>query len=91
MATRIAINGFGRIGRLVLRSLIESGRDDVEVVSVNSPGASDVMAHLLEFDSTHGHFDHKITFGEDWMDAGKGKMTITHERDPALLPHGAQY
>ena len=89
MATRIAINGFGRIGRLVLRSLIESVRDDVEVVSVNSPGASDVMAHLLEFDSTHGHFDHKITFGENWMDAGKGKMTITHERDPALLPHGA--
>ena len=89
MATRIAINGFGRIGRLVLRALIEADRDDVEVVSVNSPGASEVMAHLLEFDSTHGHFDHTITYGEDWMDVGKGKMSITHERDPAVLPHGA--
>ena len=87
MTTRIAINGFGRIGRLVLRSLIEADRDDVEIVAVNSPGATSVMAHLLEFDSTHGHFSRPITYGEDWMDAGKGKITITHERDPAALPH----
>ncbi|MGB1528385.1 MAG: type I glyceraldehyde-3-phosphate dehydrogenase [Candidatus Puniceispirillaceae bacterium] len=89
MTTRIAINGFGRIGRLVLRSLIEAGRNDVEVVSINSPGATAVMAHLLEFDSTHGHFEHPITFGDDWMDVGKGKLTITHERDPSVLPHAA--
>ena len=89
MTTRIAINGFGRIGRLVLRSLIEADRNDVEVVSINSPGATAVMAHLLEFDSTHGHFDHPITFGDDWMDVGKGKLTITHEQDPSVLPHGA--
>ena len=89
MTTRIAINGFGRIGRLVLRSLIEMDRDDVVVVAVNSPGATAVMAHLLKFDTTHGHFDNPITFGEDWMDVGKGKIAITHERDPAALPHGA--
>ena len=87
MTTRIAINGFGRIGRLVLRSLIEADRNDVEVVSINSPGATAVMGHLLEFDSTHGHFDHPITFGDDWMDVGKGKLMITHERDPSVLPH----
>ena len=89
MRTRIAINGFGRIGRLVLRALIEEQRNDVEVVSVNSPGAIGVMAHLLEFDSTHGHFDHIIKSGEDWMDVGQGKMTITHERNPNVLPHKA--
>ena len=61
----------------------------VEVVSINSPGATAVMAHLLEFDSTHGHFDHPITYGDDWMDVGKGKLIITHERDPSVLPHGA--
>ena len=59
------------------------------MVFINSPGASAVMAHLLEFDSTHGHFDHPIKYGEDWMEVGKGKMTITHERDPSVLPHGA--
>ena len=89
MKTRIAINGFGRIGRLVLRSLIEADRDDVEVVSINSPGATDVMAHLLKFDSTHGHLAHPITFGDDWMDVGKGKLLITHERNPSVLHHGA--
>ncbi len=54
MTTRIAINGFGRIGRLVLRALAENGNDEIEIVSINSPGSADIMAHLLEFDPTHG-------------------------------------
>jgi glyceraldehyde 3-phosphate dehydrogenase len=89
MKTRVAINGFGRIGRLVLRALIEQKRDDIEVVLLNSPGATDVMAHLLEFDSTHGKFASPIVFEQDWMDVGRGKISVTHERDPSLLPHGA--
>ena len=89
MKTRVAINGFGRIGRLVLRALIEQKRDDIEVVLLNSPGATDVMAHLLEFDSTHGKFASPIVFEQDWMDVGRGKISVTHERDPTLLPHGA--
>ena len=89
MKTRVAINGFGRIGRLVLRALIEQKRDNIEVVLLNSPGATDVMAHLLEFDSTHGKFASPIVFEQDWMDVGRGKISVTHERDPALLPHDA--
>ncbi len=89
MKTRIAINGFGRIGRLVLRALAEQQRDDIEVVLLNSPGATEIMAHLLRFDSTHGQFKNEIKQGDDWMDIGLGRMTVTHERDPTLLPHGA--
>ena len=89
MKTRVAINGFGRIGRLVLRALIEQKRDDIEVVLVNSPGATEVMAHLLEFDSTHGKFASPIVFEHDWMDVSSGKISVTHERDPASLPHAA--
>jgi len=87
MKTRVAINGFGRIGRLVLRAFIEQQRQDMEVVLLNSPGATEVMAHLLEFDSTHGKFSHPITFDENWIDVGTGQIKVTHERDPANLPH----
>ncbi|MGB1182118.1 MAG: type I glyceraldehyde-3-phosphate dehydrogenase [Candidatus Puniceispirillaceae bacterium] len=87
MKTRVAINGFGRIGRLVLRAFIEQQRQDMEVVLLNSPGATEVMAHLLEFDSTHGKFAHSITFDKDWIDIGTGQIKVTHERDPAKLPH----
>ncbi len=80
MKTRVAINGFGRIGRLVLRALAEHKRDDIEIVLLNSPGATDIMAHLLKFD---------IKFEDDWMNIGLGRMSVTHEREPALLPHGA--
>ena len=55
MTLKLAINGFGRIGRLVLRALIEGDFPDVEIVSINSPGATNIMAHLLQFDSTHGN------------------------------------
>lgn len=89
MAVRLAINGFGRIGRLVLRAFIEGDFPDIEIISINSPGATDVMAHLLQFDSTHGSLKETPNHGEDWMDVGFGKIAITHERDPALLSHGA--
>jgi len=88
MTTRIAINGFGRIGRLVLRAAAENGHDDIEIVSINSPGAADIMAHLLEFDSTHGKFKGKITLSGETLDIGtSAPITLTHERNPQDLPH----
>jgi glyceraldehyde 3-phosphate dehydrogenase len=87
MAVRVAINGFGRIGRLVLRSIIESGRSDIEVVSINDLGPVATNAHLLRYDSTHGRFPGTVTVGDDWMDVGRGKMRVTCERDPSKLPH----
>ena len=87
MAVRVAINGFGRIGRLVLRSIVEYGRTDIEVVSINDLGPVATNAHLLKYDSTHGRFPTPVTHGEDWIDVGLGKMRATAERDPAKLPH----
>ena len=88
MATTIAINGFGRIGRLVLRALSESKRDDLQVVLVNDLGPVDSNAHLFRYDTIHGRFPGEVTTGENWMDIGLGKITVTAERDPATLPHG---
>lgn len=88
MAVRVAINGFGRIGRLVLRGIIESGRNDIEVVAINDLGSVDMNAHLLRYDSTHGRFPHDVKVDGDTMDAGKGVMKVTAERDPAKLPWG---
>ena len=87
MATKVAINGFGRIGRLVLRALYESKRDDIEVVLVNDLGPVESNAHLFRYDTVHGRFPGKVTTGEDWMDIGLGKIKVTAERDPANLPH----
>jgi glyceraldehyde 3-phosphate dehydrogenase len=86
MAVRVAINGFGRIGRLVLRAATENKRSDIQVVAINDLGPVTTNAHLLKYDSVHGRFPHEITTGEDWMDAGGGKITVTAERDPAKLP-----
>jgi len=88
MTVRVAINGFGRIGRLVLRGIIESGRNDIEVVAINDLGSVDMNAHLLRYDSTHGRFPHDVKVDGDTMDAGKGVMKVTAERDPAKLPWG---
>jgi len=85
MAIRVAINGFGRIGRLVLRAAIESGRDDIEFVAINDLGSVEANAHMLEYDTVHGHFP-GVTCGDDWIDAGRGKIKITSERNPADLP-----
>jgi glyceraldehyde 3-phosphate dehydrogenase len=86
MAIRVAINGFGRIGRLVLRALHESGRDDVQVVAINDLGSVEANAHLLKYDSVHGRFRGEVTTGEGWMDIGRGRITVLAERDPAKLP-----
>jgi glyceraldehyde 3-phosphate dehydrogenase len=86
MAVKVAINGFGRIGRLVLRAIIESGRGDIEVVGINDLGPVESNAHLLTYDSVHGRLPNRVTTGADWMDVGKGRIKVTAERDPAKLP-----
>lgn len=87
MSVNVAINGFGRIGRLVLRALAESGRDDIKVVAINDLGPVKTNAHLLKWDSNHGRFPFDVTVGEDTIDYGKGPIKVTAERDPANLPH----
>ena len=87
MTVRVAINGFGRIGRLVLRSIAEHGRRDIEVVAINDLGPVETNAHLLRYDSVHGRFPGTVTSGEDWIDVGMGKIKVTAIRDPKDLPH----
>ena len=89
MAVNVAINGFGRIGRLVLRALYESNRDDLKVVAINDLGSVEANAHLLKWDSNHGPFPGEIIVKGDTIDLGKGPITVTSERDPAQLPHKA--
>ena len=86
MTVRVAINGFGRIGRNVLRAIAESGRRDIEVVAANDLGPVETNAHLLRYDSVHGRFPGEVTTGDNWLDAGRGKVRVTAERDPAKLP-----
>jgi len=89
MSVNVAINGFGRIGRLVLRALYESNRDDLKVVAINDLGSVEANAHLLKWDSNHGPFPGEIIIKEDTIDLGKGPIKVTSERDPAQLPHKA--
>jgi glyceraldehyde 3-phosphate dehydrogenase len=89
MTVRVAINGFGRIGCLVLRSIVEHGRRDIEVVAINDLGPVATNAHLLKYDSVHGRFPGTVESGEDWIDVGLGKIKVTAERDPSKLPHKA--
>jgi len=86
MAVRVAINGFGRIGRNVLRSIVEMDRTDVEVVAVNDLGPVETNAHLLRYDSVHGRFPGTVTVQGDTIDLGRGPIRVTSERDPAKLP-----
>jgi glyceraldehyde 3-phosphate dehydrogenase len=86
MAVRVAINGFGRIGRLVLRGILESRRNDVEVVAINDLGSPDMNAHLLKYDSVHGPLGMDVTVDGDVMNVGAGPIKVTAERDPAALP-----
>jgi glyceraldehyde 3-phosphate dehydrogenase len=86
MAVKVGINGFGRIGRNVLRAIIESGRTDIEVLAINDLGPVETNAHLLRFDSVHGRFPHEVTTGADWINAGRGPMRVTAHRNPADLP-----
>ncbi len=86
MAVRVAINGFGRIGRLVLRALAESGRKDIQVVGVNDLGPVETNAHLLRFDSVHGRFPLEVKVSGDSFDYGAGPIKVTAIRDPSQLP-----
>ena len=87
MTLRVAINGFGRIGRNVLRAIIESGRTDIEVVSINDLGPVETNAHLMRYDSVHGRFPHEVTVKGDTIDVGRGPIKVTAVKDPAQLPH----
>ncbi len=86
MTVRVAINGFGRIGRNVLRAIIESGRTDIEVVGINDLGPVETNAHLFRYDSVHGRFNGTVTVAGDSIDVGRGAIKVTAERDPAKLP-----
>ena len=87
MTLRLAISGFGRIGRMTLRAFQEMQRNDMEVVLINSPGPVETSAHLYEFDSVHGRAASGVTYGDDWFDIGTGKIHMSRERDPANIPH----
>ncbi len=86
MAVKVAINGFGRIGRNVLRAIIESCRTDIEVIAINDLGPVETNAHLLRFDSVHGRFPATVTTTEDSIDVGRGPIRVTAIRNPADLP-----
>ncbi|MBT9245029.1 type I glyceraldehyde-3-phosphate dehydrogenase [Gemmobacter fulvus] len=88
MTVKVAINGFGRIGRNVLRGIIESGRTDIEVVAINDLGPVETNAHLLRFDSVHGRFPATVTTTADTIDVGRGPIRVTAMRNPADLPWG---
>jgi len=84
---KVAINGFGRIGRNVLRAIVESGRKDIQVVAINDLGPVETNAHLMRFDSVHGRFPGKVTVSGDTIDVGFGPIKVTAIRNPAELPH----
>jgi glyceraldehyde 3-phosphate dehydrogenase len=88
MTVRVAINGFGRIGRNVLRAIIESGRNDIEVVAINDLGPVETNAHLFRFDSVHGRFPGEVKVDGDTIDVGRGPIRVTAIRDPRELPWG---
>ena len=87
MAVRVAINGFGRIGRNILRAIVESGRTDIQVVAVNDLGPVETNAHLLRYDSVHGRFPHDVKVDGDTITAGNQTFKVTAVKNPAELPH----
>ena len=89
MTLKVAINGFGRIGRNILRAIVESGRTDIEVVAINDLGPVETNAHLLRYDSVHGRFPHAVSVEGDTINVGRGKIKVTAIKDPAQLPHKA--
>ena len=88
MAVRVAINGFGRIGRNILRAIVESGRTDIEVVGINDLGPVETNAHLIRYDSVHGRFPGEVKVDGETIDVGRGPIRVTSERDPKNLPWG---
>ena len=88
MATKVAINGFGRIGRLALRAIIESNRKDIDIVAINDLGSAQFNAHLLQYDSVHGVLSKKVTARKSSISVGKKSIKIFSERNPEDLPWG---
>src|ERR1700757_1960656 len=86
MSVRVGINGFGRIGRNVLRAIAEAGRTDIEVVGINDLAPVETNAHLLRYDSVHGRFPGEVTVKGDTISLGNGAIKVTAERDPSKLP-----
>ena len=86
MTTKIAINGFGRIGRNILRAFSENPRNDLEVIAINDLGPVQTNAHLLKYDSVHGRFDTEIEIADNSIDIGHGPIAVTAIRNPAELP-----
>ncbi|QGX98695.1 type I glyceraldehyde-3-phosphate dehydrogenase [Roseovarius faecimaris] len=86
MTTRLAINGFGRIGRNVLRALMESTRTDLSIVAINDLAPPEMAAHLFEFDTNHGRYRGPVTLGDGTLDVGAGPIRLTAIRDPQKLP-----
>ncbi len=89
MTVKVAINGFGRIGRLVLRGILESKRTDMRVVAINDLGPVQTNAHLLRYDSVHGRLPTPVSVDGDTIDAGQGPIAVSAIRDPGDLPWGA--
>ena len=88
MTVKVGINGFGRIGRNVLRAIMESGRTDIEVVAINDLGPVETNAHLIRYDSVHGKFPGTVTVSGDTIDVGRGPIKVTAVKDPKELPWG---
>ena len=86
MSVRLAINGFGRIGRNVLRALMDRAPEGLEVVAINDLAPVESSAHLFEYDSVHGRYGRPVTFDAHSLDVGRGPIRMTAERDPAALP-----
>jgi glyceraldehyde 3-phosphate dehydrogenase len=87
MTVKVAINGFGRIGRNILRGIVESGRKDIEVVAINDLGPVETNAHLLRFDSVHGRFPADVAVDGEFLVINGKKIRVTAIKDPATLPH----
>src|SRR6267143_7292366 len=86
MSVRVAINGFGRIGRNVLRAIVEAERTDIEVVAINDLAPVETNAHLLRYDSVHGRFPGEVKVEGDSISCGNGKIKVSAIKDPAQLP-----
>lgn len=86
MPVKIAINGFGRIGRNILRAIMERGKNDLQVVAINDLSDVETSTHLFEFDSVHGRYGKSVATDADWIDVGKGRIRMTSEREPDKLP-----
>ena len=88
MAIKIAINGFGRIGRNILRAMAENHRNNLQLVAINDLGPVETNAHLFKFDSVHGRFHGDVKIEGDTMDVGMGPFKVLAEKDPTKLPWG---